>query len=181
MVIILKATKSWECYVWSRIRLWPFRVACSSKRFLPVSIDHKNNWLESIFQRKPTTDKVLDFFHIHIAIYGIPKSYRTDLGTAFKSDTFRKCCLWCFVNQNIGTVHNHRRNGKDGWPIRTISKRLRTKRRTVLERTNQGLFDILISLRTNDSTTDAKSPFQMNMGWKSNASVLLIFTKLNRF
>ena len=125
----------------------PFKIAKSSKKYLIVSIDSKTGWRDAKFLRAPTARKVIEFLQRYPADNGIPKQIRTDPGTAFTSNDFRKFCEKYFIKHVKGPVNDHKVNGKVERLIRTINERLRANKNIILEKVNTGLSEKLHALR----------------------------------
>ena len=51
----------------------PFKLASNAKKYLLVTIEHKTNWHNATFVRRPTADTVINLINAHIAQLGIPK------------------------------------------------------------------------------------------------------------
>ena len=45
----------------------PFKLAPENKKYLLVARDHKTNWPNAMFVRKPTAERVTNFLQGHIA------------------------------------------------------------------------------------------------------------------
>ena len=117
---------------------WPFEKARSFKKYLIVSIDSKTGWQDTKFLRAPITRKVLECRQRYIADNRIPKQIRTDPGTAFTSNEFRKFFEKYFINYIKCPVNDHKGNGKVERLIRTINEQLRTNKHIILKRDNTG-------------------------------------------
>ena len=70
----------------------PYKVTNRARKYILVSIDHKSNWPDAMFLREPTTRKVIEFMTNYMTIYGIPKAIRTDPGSVFTSEKFKRFC-----------------------------------------------------------------------------------------
>ena len=103
----------------------PFKLAPKAKKYLLVSIDHKTNWPNAAFVKKPTAETVVNFLNAHIAQFGIPKRIRTDPATIFRGETFRQFCSDHFIKHIECPIRDHRGNGKIERLIRTLNERLR--------------------------------------------------------
>ena len=88
----------------------PFEIAPDTKKYLLVSIDHKTNWPDGKFLRKPTTDKVIEFLNTYVAVFGIPKRIRTDPATIFRSKKFKQFCADHFIKHVECPIRDHRGN-----------------------------------------------------------------------
>ena len=51
---------------------------------MTVSVDHKMGWSEAHYQRKPTSNKVLESLQNYITTYGIQNVIKTHPGTVFE-------------------------------------------------------------------------------------------------
>ena len=87
-----------------------------------------------MFLSNPNTEKVIEFFIEYISKNGIPKRIRTDPGTAFKSEKFKK-----FIEHVICPVRDYRGNGKVERMIRTINERLRTNKNILVSKDKSGI------------------------------------------
>ena len=137
------------------------------KKYLLVSIDHFSGWPDAKFLYKPTTKKVLEFLKQYIAQYGVPKKMRTDPGTVFMSEAFRKFCNQFCIEHITCPVRDHKGNGKIERLIRTINERLRANKRIILTKDQSGLSEILYALRIS-KRKDGKSPFEKQLGREPN-------------
>ena len=123
------------------------------KKYLLVSIDHFSGWPDAKFLYKPTTKKVLEFSKQYIAQYGVPKKMRTDPGTVFMSEAFRKFCNQFCIEHITCPVRDHKGNGKIERLIRTINERLRANKQIILTKDQSGLSEILYALRISSEKT----------------------------
>ena len=145
----------------------PFKIAPKAKKYLIVTIDHKTNWPNAAFVRKPTAETVVNFLNAHIAQFGIPKRIRTDPATIFRGGTFKQFCNDHFIKHIECPVRDHRGNGKIERLIRTLNERLRADKTIVTEKGNTGLARLLFALRT-AATINKDSPFELVFGRKPN-------------
>ena len=99
------------------------------------------------FFRAPTTRKVIEFLQKYIADNGILKQIRTDPGTAFTSNEFRKSSEKYFIKHVKCPLNDHKGNGNVEQLIRTINERLRANKNIILEKDNTGLSELLYALR----------------------------------
>ena len=74
---------------------------------MSVSIDRFSGW-----PHKPTTKKVLEFLKQYIAQYGVPKKMRTDPGTVFLGEAFKKVCNPFCIEHITCPVRDQKGNGK---------------------------------------------------------------------
>ena len=109
----------------------PFIIAKSSKKYLILSIDSKTGGQDAKFLQAPTTRKVIEFLQRYIADSGISKQIRTDPGTAFTGNEFRKFCKKYFKEHVKCPVNDHKGNGKVERLIRAINKRLRANKNII--------------------------------------------------
>ena len=154
----------------------PFQVAHKSKKYLLVSIDNKSNWPDAMFLSKPTTKDVSEFLNNYVATYGIPKSIKTDPGTAFTSRKFQEFCDKNFIKHIKCPIQDHRGNGKIERLIRTVNERLRTNKQVVLRKYKSGLSEILFALRLNKQK-EKESPFKQQFGREPNTVKSIIIEK----
>ena len=145
----------------------PFQNAHKQKKYLLVSVDNNSGWPEALFLPNPTAEKVIEFLTKYIAAHGIPKRIRTDPGTAFKSRKFKQLCEDKFIKHVMCPIRGHRGNGKVERMIRTINERLRINQKIVVERSKNGISNILFALRT-EKGADGKSSFEKQTGRKPN-------------
>ena len=154
----------------------PFKIAKSSKQYLIVSIDSITGCPDAKFMRAPTTNKVIEFLERYFADNGIPRKIRTNPGTAFTSNKFKQFCQKYFIQHIKCPIYDHRGNGKVERLIRTINERLRTNRRTILDKENVGLSEILYSIR-NAQKSNNISPAELQLGRKLTTIKEIITTK----
>ena len=102
-----------------------------------------------------------------MAQYGVPKKIRTDPGTVFMSETFKKFCNQFCIEHITCPVRDHNGNGKIERLIRTINERLRANKRIILTKDQSGLSEILYALRIS-KRKDGKSPFEKQLGREPN-------------
>ena len=145
----------------------PFKLAPKAKKYLLVSIDHKTNWPNAAFVKKPTAETVVNFLNAHIAQFGIPKRIRTDPATIFRGETFKQFCSDHFIKHIECPIRDHRGNGKIERLIRTLNERLRADKTIITERGNTGLARLLFALRT-AAAANKTSPFEQVFGRKPN-------------
>ena len=157
----------------------PFKIAPDNKNYLLVSIDHKTNWPDAKFMRRPTTDKVIEFLNMNIAEFGIPKRIRTFTATIFRSEKFKQFCTK--ILQTTYRMHNYdqRGNGKIEGLIRTLNERLGTDKTVILIEGTTGLSRLLFALRT-AATTNGNSPFERVFGRKPNPVNCILTEKPNK-
>ena len=141
-----------------------------------VSIDHKTNWPNTAFVKKPTAETVVNFLNAHIAQFGIPKRIRTDPATIFRGETFRQFCSDHFIKHIECPIRDHRGNGKIERLNRTLNERLRADKTIITERGNTGLARLLFALRT-AAAANKTSPFEQVFGRKPNTIKEIITEK----
>ena len=154
----------------------PFKLAPKAKKYLLVSIDHKTNWPNAAFVKKPTAETVVNFLNAHIAQFGIPKRIRTDPATIFRGETFRQLCSDHFIKHIECPIRDHRGNGKIERLVRTLNERLRVDKTIITERGNTGLARLLFALRT-AAAANKTSPFEQVFGRKPNTIKEIITEK----
>ena len=120
-----------------------------------------------MFLPNPSADKVAEFLLEYIATNGIPKRIRTDPGTVFKGEKFQHFCKERYNQHIFCPIRDHRGNGKVGRMIRTLTERLRTNRKRVVQKATPGLSSILFALRT-ERGVDNTSAYERQMGRKPN-------------
>ena len=145
----------------------PFQNAHKQKKYLLVSVDNNSGWPEALFLPNPTAEKVIEFLTKYIAAHGIPKRIRTDPGTVFESGKFKQFCEDKFIKHVMCPIRDHRGNGKVERMIRTINERLRINQKIIVERSKNGISNILFALRT-EKRADGKSAFEKQTGRKPN-------------
>ena len=156
----------------------PFKSAPSAKKYLLVTIDHKTNWPNAAFVRRPTAENVINFLNAHIAQFGIEKRIRMDPATIFHGEAFKQFCNEHLIKHTAETTAeiDHRGNGKIKRLIRTINKRLRAYKSIITARGNAGLERLLFALRT-ATATNKNSPFEQVIGRKPNTIKEIITEK----
>ena len=132
-----------------------------------VSVNNKSNWPEAKFLRTPTTEKVLEFLHNHLAPFGVPRQNPTDAGSSVCSERLGHFCRDLFFEDIESLVRDHREIGKNERCFRTITERLRGNKRIVLEKDNTGLSGIFFSSPTARGH-NAQSPAEVQMGRQHN-------------
>ena len=155
----------------------PFKNAKHGKQYLLVSLDNFTAWQDALFLHKPTTKKIIEFLKNYKAQYGVPKRIRSDPGTVFMSEQFKRFCEQFHIQHVSCPVRDHRRNGKIERLIRTLNERLRTNKGIILKKDNSGLSEILYALRTGKKI-DGKSPFEKQFGREPNTVKGNIVTEL---
>ena len=113
----------------------PFEIATSTKKYLIVSTDSKSGC-----PYDPAATSVLEFLKNYIALFGVLKRIRTDAGSPFRSDLFRKFCQERLTELFESPIGYPPGNGKIGHCNRTIAERLRTNKRFVLGKDNTVLY-----------------------------------------
>ena len=141
-----------------------------------MTVDHKTNWPNAAFVRKPTAETVTNFFNAHIAQFGIPKRISTDPATILRGEAFKQFCNEHFMKHIECPVRDHRGNGKIERLIRTLNERLRADKTIVTERGNASLARLLFALRT-AAAANKNSPFELVFGRKPNTIKEIITEK----
>ena len=108
---------------------------------------------------------MLEFLKQYIAQYGVPKKIRTDPGTVFMSEAFKKFCNQFCIEHC--PVRDHKGNGKIERLIRTINECLRANKQIILTKDQSRLSEILYALRIS-KRKDGKSPFEKQLGREPN-------------
>ena len=131
-----------------------------------MSIASKGGWPEAKFLSKPNTAAILEFLKNYRALFGTPKRIRTYPRSPFRSDKFRQFCQESFIVHIECPIREHRGNGKIERCIRTLTERLRTYKRILLEKDNTGLSENLSALRT--AKSKPVSPAEQQLGRNHN-------------
>ena len=121
------------------------------QNYLIVSVDSKNGCPDAKFSRAPTTKTLIEFLNRFIKDTDITEQFRTDPGTAFISTKFKDFCEKYFTKHESCPITDYRGSGKAERIIRiigTITERLRTNKKVVLEKEITGLSENLYALRS---------------------------------
>ena len=150
------------------------------QNYLIVSVDSKNGCPDAKFSRAPTTKTLIEFLNRFIKDTDITEQIRTDPGTAFISTKFKDFCEKYFTKHESCPITDYRGSGKAERIIGTITERLRTNKKVVLEKEITGLSEILYALRS-APRKDNFSPAELHFSRKQKTVKDIITTKPNYY
>ena len=110
-----------------------------------------------------TTDTVLKFLNEYICINGVPKTIRSDNGTAFTSENFKKFCEKLGIKHITGLPNLHTATGLVERTVQRLKNFIRANKeegKNLIE----SLQLALRAIRTSIHTKLGKSPFELHFG-----------------
>ena len=134
-----------------------------SSPFILVAVDKNSRWPVAKICKNTNHGTVLTFLREYIKVYGVPKTIKSDNGSAFISKEYKSFCKEYNIIRKYGTLNLHTGTGL---VERTIQS-LKNLTKTNLEETQnlrESLNKALYVLRFTIHSETKKTPFELHFG-----------------
>ena len=138
--------------------------------YILLSIDRYSRWPAACFCEAPTGKTAINFLEQYITLNGLPRTIRTNKGTAFTGKEFRDFCKSLKRKLIYGTPYIHTPTGLVERGIKTLEEYLRTN----LEEgyvINEALGRSLNVMRMTVHSSIKETPFERHYGRKPQTEI----------
>ena len=133
--------------------------------FILIAVDSNSRWPVAKICKNTNHESVITYLKEYTDIFGVPKSFKTDNGSAFISKEFTKYCNENNITRKYGTVNLNTATGLAERTIQSLKNLLKanledgTNLRNILDKT-------LYVLRFTTHSELQKTPFELHFGRK---------------
>ena len=133
--------------------------------FILVAVDSNSRWPVAKSCKNTNHESVISFLKEYTNIYGVPKSIKTDKGSAFISKEFSKYCNENNITRKYGTANLHTGTGLAERTIQSLKNLLKANLEDGTNLRNS-LDKALNLLRFTTHSELRKTPFELHFGRK---------------
>ena len=134
-----------------------------SSPFILVAVDKNSRWPVAKICKNTNHDTVIIFLREYINVYGVPKTIKSDNGSAFISKEHKSFCKEYNIIRKYGTPNLHTGTGL----VEKTTQSLKNLTKTNLEETQnlrESLNKALYVLRSTTHSEIKKTPFELHFG-----------------
>ena len=134
-----------------------------SSPFILVAVDTNSRWSVAKICKNTNHDTVITFLREYINVYGVPKTIKSDNGSAFISKEYKSFCIEYNIIRKYGTPNLHTGTRL----VERTMQSLKNLTKTNLEETQnlrESLNKALFVLRFTTHSEIKKTPFELHFG-----------------
>ena len=134
-----------------------------SSPFILVAVDKNIRWPVAKICKNTNHDTVITFLREYINIYVVPKTIKSDNGSAFISKEYESICKEYNIIRKYGTPNLHTGTGLVERTIQSLKNLIKTNFEQT-QNLRESLNKTLMVLRFNTHSETKKTPFELHFG-----------------